>query len=70
MAVKKNARRFHKLTDRHVEAMFDFSEDAEPTFVWDSKVHGLRLRVGKHKATWTFFVSTDGAGSAVRHIGA
>lgn len=55
MAVKKNARRFHKLTDRHVEAMFDFSEDAEPTFVWDSKVHGLRLRVGKHKATWTFF---------------
>lgn len=45
---------YRKLTDRHISAVWDFAE-GETKDLWDTKVRGLRLRLGKHRATWTFF---------------
>jgi hypothetical protein len=52
----------HKLTDRHVSAMWDFHFDpaqpeqrGKPIEQWDTEVRGLRLRIGKHRATWSYF---------------
>lgn len=48
------ARKFVKLTDRYLNPLVSFP-DADPQTIWDAKVHGLRLRIGRHKATWSFF---------------
>jgi hypothetical protein len=54
-------RHFSRLTDRAVEAMMDFPNDPVtglprgPFTVWDSKVPGLKLRIGRRRATWTFY---------------
>ncbi len=47
-------RAFRKLTDRIIEGAIDFAE-GEPHVFWDAKVHGLRIRLGKHRHTWSFF---------------
>src|SRR5665213_618054 len=41
-----------KLDDQHISALLDFDQFG---IVWDTQVHGLRLRVGPRKATWQFF---------------
>lgn len=45
------ARKFQKLTDAQIVALreFEFSE----TF-WDTVVHGLCIRLGRHKTSWVF----------------
>jgi integrase len=70
-------RRFHKLTDKHIDAISEFASDkaiverrtvlrsgdpgkpietdAGPRVLWDAKVPGLKLRIGRHRATWTFY---------------
>ena len=48
------SRQFRKLTDRIIEGAIDFAEGAEHVF-WDSKVHGLRIRLGRRRHTWSFF---------------
>jgi integrase len=52
----------HKLTDRHISALWDFHFDpakpeqrGKPIEQWDTEVRGLRLRIGKHRATWSYF---------------
>jgi len=50
MATKK----YHKLTDSHISAVRDFAE-GETFILWDSDVRGLRIRIGKHRCTWTYF---------------
>jgi integrase len=40
------------LTDARIEALRDFEVRA---LVWDTKVSGLRLRVGAHRLSWAFF---------------
>lgn len=52
MATK--SRQFRKLTDRIIEGAIDFAEGASFTY-WDSKVHGLKIRLGRKRHTWTFF---------------
>jgi integrase len=48
MAVRK----FHLLTDRLIEARIEFETQG---IFWDSRVHGLNVRVGKRRVTWTFY---------------
>jgi len=48
------SRAFRKLTDRIVAGAIDFAE-GEPHVFWDAKVHGLKIRLGKHRHTWSFF---------------
>jgi integrase len=43
-----------KLTDAYINSVYDFAE-GEARELWDSDVRGLRLRIGKHRCTWTFF---------------
>lgn len=50
---KKNPRLYRKLTDRFVEAATDFSE-GDGRIIWDTVVHGLQVRFGKHRVTWSF----------------
>lgn len=53
----KAPRRVVLLTEKHVrqiQAMRDFSDGAEHV-LWDSRVRGLRLRVGRNKASWSYF---------------
>ena len=45
---------YRKLTDRYISAVWDFTE-GETKVLWDARVPGLRLRIGKNRATWTFF---------------
>jgi integrase len=54
MATKKRLRDF---TDSNVQALIDFREDSPNLegLWWDTQVKGLRLRIGKRRATWTFF---------------
>ena len=47
-------RKIRKITDRQVEAIRDLIEDGPAEVMWDSKVSGLFVRVGRHKITWTF----------------
>ena len=36
--------------------MTDFAEDyPKAVTVWDSHVKGLLIRIGRHRATWTFY---------------
>ena len=55
VARKPHARRFVKLTDHHIRALCEFSEDSERVMLWDARVHGLRIRISPYRATWTFF---------------
>ena len=48
------AKVYRKLTDRYIGSVWDFGE-GETRELWDAKVRGLRIRLGKHRATWTFF---------------
>ena len=50
---RPHARKYHKLTDGHVEALSEFAEGEIKVF-WDSEVKGLQVRVGKHRVTWSF----------------
>ena len=43
---------YRELSDGHVSALRDFDL---LSIVWDRKVRGLRVRVGQHRATWSFF---------------
>ena len=52
MATK--SRIHHLLTDTYVSAVQDFAEGAVHT-VWDSRVPGLQVRVGKRRTTWVYF---------------
>jgi uncharacterized protein (DUF2252 family) len=51
-------RKYHKLTDRLIDAWtdFDFADkpDAKARVVWDANVRGLQIRVGKKRVTWSF----------------
>jgi integrase len=49
MATKKSRR---LLSDAHIEALRDFEVRA---LIWDTKVNGLRLRVGAHRFSWSYF---------------
>lgn len=49
MATKKTKR---ALTDAHIEALRDFTVVG---LIWDTKVTGLRLRVGAHRLSWSYF---------------
>jgi integrase len=40
------------VTDAYIEALRDFDVRA---LIWDTKVTGLRLRVGVHRCSWQFF---------------
>jgi integrase len=44
---------FRKLTDSDVSGMADFSPPGH--LVWDSEARGLRIRIGRNRATWSFF---------------
>ncbi|MGD0420200.1 MAG: tyrosine-type recombinase/integrase [Xanthobacteraceae bacterium] len=50
----KSPRTFRKLTDRIIEGAIDFAE-GEPNVFWDLKVHGLRIRLGRRRHSWSFF---------------
>ena len=50
---RPHARKYHKLTDGHVEALGEFAEGEIKVF-WDLEVKGLQVRVGKHRVTWSF----------------
>jgi integrase len=43
---------YRALSDGHVSALRDFDL---LSIVWDRKVPGLRVRVGQHRATWSYF---------------
>lgn len=45
-------RKFRRLRDRDIDAMVELGGD-EAVVVWDSLARGLRLRVGKHRNTWS-----------------
>ena len=45
------ARKFQKLTDASVEALREFEFSG---LFWDTVVHGLCVRLGKRKTSWTF----------------
>lgn len=51
-------RKIRKITDRQVEAIRDLRDpedkDAGVHVLWDSKVSGLFVRIGRHKTTWVF----------------
>lgn len=49
---KSTTRVYRTLNDAHVSALRDFDL---LSIVWDRTVPGLRVRVGKHRATWTYF---------------
>ena len=49
MTTKKTRR---LLSDAHIEALQDFDVRG---LIWDTKVTGLRLRVGAHRLSWSFF---------------
>jgi integrase len=53
----KATRTYQKLSDGYVSALWEFSRDdpAMQKTVWDSDVRGLRVRVGAHRLTWSFF---------------
>ena len=51
--LRPHARKYHKLTDGHVEAIGEFAE-GEVKIAWDLEVKGLQVRVGKHRVTWSF----------------
>src|SRR5258708_4680182 len=56
----KTKRIKHKLDDRYIQALREFDtpwgEDApKVAVVWDTRVDGLRIRVGTHRASWTFY---------------
>lgn len=46
------ARKYQRLNDTLLESWRDF--DITGT-IWDTEVRGLRIRVGKHRCTWTYF---------------
>lgn len=48
------SRQFRKLTDRFIEAAIDFGE-GEPRVFWDATVHGLKIRIGRTRHSWTYF---------------
>ncbi len=48
------SRTYHLLTDTYVSAVQDFAEGDVHT-VWDQRVQGLQVRVGKRRTTWVFF---------------
>ncbi len=55
MATKKRMRDF---TDSNVQALIDFADEESANLQglwWDTQVKGLRLRIGKRRATWSFF---------------
>jgi integrase len=49
VATKKTRR---LLSDAHIDALQDFDVRG---LIWDTKVAGLRLRVGAHRLSWSFF---------------
>jgi integrase len=50
----KAPRAYRQLTDSLVDAAHDFAE-GKTVVLWDSKIPGLRVRVGKHKTSWSYF---------------
>jgi integrase len=54
-SANKMTRKYEKLTDARVSTLHDFA-DAGPYVFWDTVVRGLRLRVGRNKTTWAYFV--------------
>jgi integrase len=51
-------------TDAHIDALMDFAADTPTMFgiYWDKQVKGLRIYIGKRKATWQFFSDTTKRG--------
>jgi integrase len=47
-------RTYRLLTDTFIEAVSDFAE-GETKLIYDKKVAGLRVRIGKRKISWSYF---------------
>jgi integrase len=52
-APPKAPREYIAISDAYLEALI--SEFEVERIVWDAKVRGLRLRVGRHRVTWTYY---------------
>lgn len=50
---KKKPSRAYRDLKRSASAIADFADPG--ALFWDTGVHGLRLRVGKYRATWSYF---------------
>ena len=58
----RNPRRFMDFQEPRIDAFIDFAE-GQTTMLWDKQIQGLRLRIGKHKATWQFYADTRDHGT-------
>ena len=53
----RNPRRFMDFQESRIDGFIDFAE-GQTTMLWDKQIKGLRLRIGKYKATWQFYADT------------
>jgi integrase len=59
---------YRNLSDHMIDGIIDFAEDPRLRgLYWDKEAQGLRIYIGKHKATWQYFFDSTAKGKR-RHV--